>query len=104
MLKLLPFVCRIQDGLANAVESIAKQALRGFLMRLERSRSDHLVPPSPHMPGPAKRERQHTACCLQTPSLSQWVSSRLNPRDPRLPHAGVGFERLEEHSICYLCL
>ena len=31
-LKLLPLVCRIRDGLANAVESIAKQALGGPLM------------------------------------------------------------------------
>ena len=58
-LKLLPFVCRIQDGLANAVESIAKQALRGPLIRLERNRFD-LVPPSPDVSGPAKRYRQHT--------------------------------------------
>ena len=57
--KRLPVVCRNEDGLANAVEAIAKQALGGPLMRFERNRFD-LVPPSPHVPGPAKRDRQHT--------------------------------------------
>ena len=40
----------------NAIESIAKQALGGPLMGLERNRFD-LVLPSPHMPSPAKRDR-----------------------------------------------
>ena len=55
-LKRLPVVCRIEDGLANAVEAIAKQTLGGPLMCLERNRFD-LVPPSPHVLGPAKRDR-----------------------------------------------
>ena len=59
LLKLLPLVCHIKDGLANAVKSMAKQAFRGSLMRLERDRFEPM-PPSTYMIGPAKRYRQHT--------------------------------------------
>ena len=58
-IKLLSLVCRIEDGLTNAVKSVAEQAFRGSLMRLERNRFDP-VPPSTYMIGPAKRYRQHT--------------------------------------------
>ena len=59
-LKLHPLVCRIEDGLPNAVKAIAKQALGEPLMGLERNRFG-LVLPSAHVPSPAKRDRQHTA-------------------------------------------
>ena len=66
-IKLLSLVCRIEDGLTNAVKSIAEQAFRGSLMRppfkpgagFEGNRFDP-VPPSTYMIGPAKRYRQHT--------------------------------------------
>lgn len=78
-LKLLPLVCRIEDRLANALQAIAKQALGGPLKRLECSRID-LVAPSPHVPGPAKRYRQHP------PSVSKRSASlkRVSSREPAL--------------------
>ena len=49
-------ISQIENGLPNAVKAMAKQALRGSLMRLERNRLDRM-PPGSHLTGPATSRR-----------------------------------------------
>ncbi len=79
-LQCLPVVRRIENGLSNAVKAMAKQALRGSLMRLERNRLDRM-PPGSRLTGPATSQRQDTTDVSKRLASRKWVASRLNPLD-----------------------
>jgi len=56
--ELIPYVVGIEQRLANAVKSIAKNTLGGSLMRLHPKRFDDMLPGT-DMIRPAKGEGQH---------------------------------------------